>query len=310
MRPRTRKSDTGTGRLEAGLRLLYVNDVHYYGPSEPWYPKTVATMPKFRQLLGELRGEIDLLVVGGDCVNRGSARIEELRAFRDELDQAGAPYQVIAGNHDIAPSPRLAARYPGVEDMEPCHLLETRFGQVFGGEGIRSARDLGGIKGLFFSIRNDDAEGQVAWLEDALRDGRPALVFCHYPLVPSRSDGFCHTWEYGRIEAALPELRRVIGARDGQVRAWFCGHQHINSRVSVGRETEQVVTGALGLSTCCYRLLDIEPGKISVTTHRLPEVPGWLDDVMNPERSKDAEHPTLESYHWGNDQERDFQILW
>ena len=292
------------------MKLLYVNDVHYYGPSEPWYPKTVVTMPKFRQLLRDLQARVDLLIVGGDCVNRGSARIEELRAFREELDVAGLPYQVIAGNHDIAPSPRFAARYPGVEDMEPGSLLETRFAQVFGGGGIRCVRDLAGIKGVFFSLRNDDTEGQVAWLEETLRDGHPALLFCHYPLVPSRTGGFCSTWGYGRIEGVLPELRRVIAGRDGQVRAWFCGHQHINSRAKIGREMEQVVTGALGLATCCYRLLDISPGVIRVSTHRLPDVPDWLGDAMNPDRSWDEEHPTLESYQWGNEGERDFEILW
>ncbi len=292
------------------MRLLYINDVHYYGPSEPWYPKTVITMPLFRNLLREMRGQVDLLVVGGDGVNRGSARIEELIAFRAELDQAGLPYQVIAGNHDIAPSARFAARYPGVEDLEPVPLEETRFGQVFGPAGIRCARDLGGIKGLFFSIRDEDTDGQAAWLEGALQDGEPALVFCHYPLVPSRTGGFCHTWGYSRIEKVLPELRRIASAREGQVRAWFCGHQHINSRVRMEGGAEQIVTGALGLGACCYRLVDIEPGIIRVTTRRLPDVPDWLDDAMNPDRAQDGEHPTVEAYTWGNPEERDFTIPW
>ena len=169
-----------------------------------------------------------------------------------------------------------------------------------------------GIKLLFFSIRNEDPDGQLAWLEAQLADGGPqkdggALLFCHYPLAPSRSGGFAHDWGYKRIGATRQPLLDLIAARDEQILAYFCGHQHLNSRVQIGR-TEQIVTGALGLATCCYRVLEITSSAVEVSTHRLPGIPNWLDDVMNPERSIDAKHDTLEAYHWGNLDERDFVI--
>ncbi len=289
------------------MRILYVNDVHYHGPSEPHYPKTVITMPLFFDLLRACAAETDLLIVGGDAVNRGSARIEELESFRDALDAAGIPYLVVAGNHDIAPSAHFAARYPGMEDMEPVPLIETRFGQVFGERGLRHVCELTGWKGVFLSVRDDDPDGQLPWLEGALADRQPALVFCHYPITPARSGGFCQTWEYRRIGGIRERLLELALA--GNVRAWFCGHLHINSRVRVGR-MEQIVTGALGLATCAYRLLDISPAAIRITTHRLPDVPDWLADAMNPDRSQDDAHPTIEAYHWGNDEERDFTLAY
>ncbi len=77
--------------------------------------------------------------------------------------------------------------------------------------------------------------------------------------------------------------------------------------MSIG-DTQQIVTGSVGLATCCYRILEFTGYKINVTTHRLPDIPNWLDDAMNPDRSTDEDHPTLESYHWGNEDERTFEI--
>jgi hypothetical protein len=289
------------------VRLLYCNDLHSYGDSEPHYPKTAIAVPRFFELLKEMRNEVDLVIIGGDATNRGPARIEELRWVHARLEDVGIPFQVIAGNHDIAPSEEFAARYPGMEDMEDCPLEETNFGQVFGPQGIRNVLEIDGYRLVFFSLRNHDPDSQIPWVETQLARGGPTILFCHYPIAPSRTGGFCHEWGYSRIGGVRQQLVDLIQRHTDSVRAYFCGHQHINSRTRISN-TDQIETGALGLATCCYRLLDFEPAGIRVSTHVLPDIPNWLDDVMNPDRSSDDEHPDLKAYQWGNDDERTFTI--
>lgn len=289
------------------MKVLYANDIHASGPFPAHYPKTEEAVPRFFKLLQQNPHGVDRVVIGGDCVNRGPAEIDELRWMHDQLEATGMPYHVVAGNHDIAPSKAFAERYPGMEDMEDCRLEETNFGQVFGEAGIRSVLSLGEWQLVMFSIRNEDTDGQVEWLLEQLSRPVPTLVVGHYPLVPSRRSGFCQEWGYSRIGDVRPRLVEVIEANDAHVRAYFCGHQHINSRMTIG-DSQHIVTGALGLATCCYRILEIEDDCVSVTTHRLDGISDWLGDVMNADRSFDEDHPTLESYHWGNDSERAFKI--
>jgi len=289
------------------VKILYANDLHASGPFPAHYPKTEIAVPKFFEMLKENPHGVDRVVIGGDCVNRGGAEIEEIRWMHAQLEATGLPYHVVAGNHDIAPSKAFAERYPGMEDMEDCPLTETNFGQVFGKEGIRSVVHVGAWQLVMISVRNEDTEEQVAWLSRQLTRPKPTLIICHYPLVPSRKDGFCHEWGYSRIKTVIPPLTELIQQNDTHVRAYFCGHQHINSRMPIG-DAQQIVTGSVGLATCCYRILEFTGYKINVTTHRLPDIPNWLEDAMNPDRSSDEDHPTLESYHWGNEDERTFEI--
>ncbi len=286
------------------FRILYVNDIHFSGTLEPHYAKTAIMTPRFFAWLKTHATEFDLMIIGGDGVNHGSVRIEELEQLYAMLAETAMPYLIVAGNHDLAPRDGLD---PEVEEWENCPLEETNFGQVFGPQSIRHSLMVQGLKLVLFSIRNEDRDGQLAWLEAELADGVPALLFCHYPLAITRSGGFCSTWGYKRLKDIRQPLIDLITSRDDQVLAYFCGHHHLNSRVKIGR-TEQVTTGSLGLATCCYRILEITPPTIAVSTHLLPDIPNWLDDVMNPDNSTDAEHPTLEAYHWGNEDERNFVI--
>lgn len=103
------------------------------------------------------------------------------------------------------------------------------------------------------------------------------------------------------------ELTEVLTSENSNVSAYFCGHQHINSRVEIDG-LDQVVTGALGLQTCCYKEIEIGDSGINVKTVKLPAVLDWLQDAMQKDCSLDENHKTVMSYHWGNDDERNFEL--
>lgn len=286
--------------------ILYATDLHYFGASPPHYPKSTVAVPLFFQELARMRDRLDLLVLGGDCVNAGSARIQELEALKQELDATGVPYRAVAGNHDIAPSKRYARMYPGMEDWEDGALTETNFGRVFGERAIRGIECVEGVRLTLFSVRNGDPDGQLDWLSDTLQEPGPALVVGHFPVLTTRTGGFCERWGYSRIDTIRDRLVRILSDRTDTT-VYLCGHQHINAVARSGALV-QVSTGAVGVATCCYRLLTVASGRLHISTHRLPSVSDWLTDAMNADRSTDAAHPDLVSYHWGTDQEREMEI--
>jgi predicted phosphodiesterase len=286
--------------------ILYATDLHYYGSSPPHYQKSVVAVPLFFQELARLQNRLDLLVLGGDCVNAGSARIQELEGLKRELHATGVPYRAVAGNHDIAPSKRYARMYPGMEDWEDVALTKTNFGRVFGEPAIRGIEFVEGVPLILFSVRNGDPDGQLDWLADTLQGPGPALVVGHFPVLTTRTGGFCEGWGYSRIDTIRSRLARILSDRTDTT-VYLCGHQHINAVARRGALV-QVSTGAVGAATCCYRLLTVDSGRLNISTHTLPSISDWLGDAMNPDRSTDEAHPDLVSYHWGTEQERELEI--
>ncbi len=317
------------------MNIHLFSDIHFDIDDEPHYPATTDVLPELWKLLERGRSDIDLAVLCGDLTVRGPAEISELIAFRERIDSTGIPYMAIPGNHDLAPSREFAARYPGLEDYEEKPLGRTNFARVFGEEGLRRIIEAGPFDLIGFAIRDDDPDDQLSWLERVLKRPGPKLVFGHYPLVPAREGGFCAVWEYKRIGRIIPRLKALIAEPAHRVRAYFCGHIHINSRrtmgdgpvgdgamrggggstdkagsaIQKGGGAIQVVNGATGLATVCYKRIVLgENGTARVSTKRLPGFDGLYGKIMNPDRSTDRSHPDRESYHWGNDEERDFVI--
>jgi len=165
-----------------------------------------------------------------------------------------------------------------------------------------------GVKLIGFALRNGDPDGQLAWLEEELKEPIPKLVFNHYPVIPARSGGFCHTWDYNRIRDSKDPLAALLGDPANRVAAYFCGHLHINSVMPLGN-TLQIVTGPTGVALTAYREIEVNGDSLTVSTKRLPMFPDFVGELMcADERSLDAEHPTIDSYHWGNAKECDLTI--
>lgn len=122
------------------LRLLLLADTHLGLPSHAHFANF------HRALLPALRGEVDLVVHGGDILYR--SRVKPglvLRAFAPlkQVADAGVPVVVVPGNHERSaiPFPLLAA-HPGVHviDRPRTVSLEVR-GTTVSISGIPSDRD-------------------------------------------------------------------------------------------------------------------------------------------------------------------------
>jgi len=288
------------------MKILILADTHYDDSSRHLhYPASKKAVAGLWKWLAEKTAEIDLISICGDVSVKGTTYLDELQYVKKKFDELDTPYIAIAGNHDLCATKGMEERYPDLEEYEYVSLEETNFYKAFGEDGVRYSRVIGGIRFIGFAIRNEDPDGQLPWLLAELKKPEPKLVFGHFPLVPSRSGGYCKEWDYFRIDKTIPSLIEMLGDKKHKVLAYFCGHQHINSIVPMG-STYQIETASTVLTTTSYRIMEITDSEVKITTHRLPYIEGYAGDLTLPDRSIDDEHPTIHEYHYGN--ETDLEI--
>ncbi len=282
------------------MKVLILADTHYdNGSRQLHYPASEKVLSGFWDWLGDESSKCELVAICGDISVKGTKHLSELEYVRDQLDILTVPYIAPAGNHDLCATKGMEKRYPDLEEYEYVPLEDTNYYKAFGEKGVRYSSIFMGIRFIGFSIRNEDPDGQLAWLESQLIKPEPKIVFGHYPLVRTREGGFCRDWDYSRIDMTLPALVDLLGNRKHNVLAYFCGHQHINSIIPMG-STYQIETASTVLGTTSYRIMEISDDEIKLTTHRLPYVDGYAGDLTLPERSIDNEHITVHEYHFGN----------
>lgn len=283
------------------MKVLILADTHYDdGSRHLHYPASKKALLGFWSWLEDESKKYDLLAICGDLSVKGTKHIKELEYVKIRLDELHIPYIVPAGNHDLCASKGMEERYPDLEEYEYVSIEQTNYYKAFGIAGIRYSKVFSGMRFIGFSIRNEDPDGQLAWLKQELEKEEPKLVFGHYPLVKSRTGGFCEGWDYSRIDKSIPALIEMLGDKDNHVLAYFCGHQHINSIVPMGG-TYQIETASTVLGTTSYRIMDITDSEVKISTHRLAYLNEYAGDLTLPERSIDAEHPTIHEYHYGNE---------
>lgn len=282
------------------MKVLILADTHYdNGNRHLHYPASEKAVKGLWKWLQENTKDINIIAVCGDVSVKGTTYLNELQYVKDKFDELRIPYIPVPGNHDLCATKGMEDRYPDLEEYEYVSLEETNFYKVFGEEGVRYSKVFNDIRFIGFSIRNEDPDGQLPWLKAELERPEPKLVFGHYPLVQSRSGGYCEKWDYSRIDKSIPALTGMLGDKKHNVLAYFCGHQHINSIVPMG-STYQIETASTVLTTTSYRIMEITDNEISITTHRLPYIDGYAGDLTLPERSLDSEHTTVHDYHYGN----------
>jgi|GEM_PF-1385264 len=282
------------------MRTLLLADIHYDDRTRHMhYPDSKQAADGFKDWLCETAPGFDLIAVCGDITVKGTTHTSEHIAVKEMFDGLDVPYIIVPGNHDMCPIKGMEERYPDLEEYEYTNIENTLFYKTFGESGIRYSKVHEGIRFIGFAVRNEDPDGQLDWLSSELSKPEPKIVIGHYPLEKSRTGGYCSWWGYERINSVIDDLKDSIGNRDSRVLAYFCGHQHINSIVSMGN-TYQIETASTVLGTTSYRIVEVDSRRMTVETHRLPYISGYAGNLTLPNKSSDEEHGSVHEYHFGN----------
>ncbi|MDH4148051.1 MAG: metallophosphoesterase [Acidimicrobiia bacterium] len=161
----------------------------------------------------------DLVVHTGDLTLDGAARRDDLvhaRAALAELDAAGVPWVIVAGNHDLGDAPPTA------------HPVDDARRRAFAREVGESfwALELGGWRLVGADVQTLATPGAAAdelWsrLEAALVPGPPTALFIHRPLFEECLDE----------EVTVPSRYLAAATRD---RLWALGQRASTRLVASG----------------------------------------------------------------------------
>lgn len=290
------------------MKILHLADTHYdINNDQLHYPASKEMVFQLFSWLDTHAKEYDLIAISGDITVKGTTTLEELIYVKKKFDKLDTPYLIIPGNHDLCPLKKMELRYPGLEEYEYTSLENTNFYKVFGENGIKYSKVIENIHYIGFAIRNDDPDHIINWLQQELESSYEKIVFCHFPIIPTREEGFCSTWDYFRIEKSIKPLADLIFNEKYKVKAYLCGHQHINSIIKVN-STYHIETASAVLGSCSYREIDILEKNITVSTHFFNKPNIWVGDLLLSEKSIDKTHLTPNEYQRGNQSDLYIQI--
>lgn len=299
----------------AVIRFAILSDTHFFAPGAVaqdglWWNRVLQTRAAEvgASLVQALRALApDFIIHCGDLTGHCDPANFELAC--QIMDQAGCPWYAVPGNHDTW--------FPGVRAA-----LAARAGLA--GEDCYFRRDLAGLRFLFLDVaywvdrqgrtaryldkdRYDRGEiaglgpgpDELRWLEAELAEAadRPVILVSHAPLdfkplypvatLPRgqapRGSATSLVDLMGDV-ARRAELRALI-ARYPQVKLALAGHWHIHDVTRVDG-LAFVQTAALREYPFEFRIATLTPGRLSLTTHGLPEarfrdlsyMPEWRND--------------------------------
>jgi len=281
------------------MKILHLADTHYdLNTTNLHYPDSKEMVIKLFNWLKIQKSNFDIIAISGDVSVKGTANIKELQYVKAQFDALDIPYIIIPGNHDLCPIKKMEQRYPGIEEYEYTSLEQTNFYKVFGENGVRYSKVINNIQLIGFAIRNDDPDNIIKWLNKELDTPYEKILFGHYPIIPTRTAGFCSTWDYSRIESVIKPLKKIIFDKKNKVLAYFCGHQHINSSIKVNN-TFHIETASAVLGSCSYRIIDIDEKQITINTEFLIPSTDWVGKLLLPDKSYDDKHITPDTYQRG-----------
>ena len=292
------------------FNFVFATDLHYDGSSCQAFPEANS---RISCLLKDIKGiSPDFILLGGDLSQRGTAEIEELSTCKSMLDDLKMPYHLVAGNHDLAPHEKIAAQYPGKEDYHYGPIDTSNFYRVFGLAGIRFSFCTGGVQFSGISLRNNDLERNIGWLEQELtKNSLPKIVLSHYGVYPPReSESHLGKWGFARINKCIPRLLEVIENPQANVIAYLHGHDHINSVIKK-KNIVHLSGGGIQLGCTGYWHIKCINGKLQGTFVQLSEESLHnysYHGLVNPDGCTDSSHASIEEYHKGNEKEQSFVI--
>ncbi|MDI3388743.1 metallophosphoesterase [Streptomyces sp. B-S-A8] len=176
------------------VRVLHVSDIHLNPAS--WH--IIASLVE--------QYEIDVIVDSGDTMDHGTAAENR---FLDPIEDLGAPYVWVRGNHDSMTTQRYLERLKNV------HVLDNGRGVRVGGLRIVGIGDPQFTPDRSVVARGDPAERAAGdRLAAALREqrdkGAPVdIAVAHNPVAARRTDGLVPLVLAGHVHH--PEMERLPG---------------------------------------------------------------------------------------------------
>jgi DNA repair exonuclease SbcCD nuclease subunit len=292
------------------FKFVFATDLHYDGSSNPVISEANS---RIVCLLEDIKHtDPDFILLGGDLSQRGSAEKHDLSILKSMLDNLKLPYYLVAGNHDLAPHKEIAAQYPGKEDYHYGEINTSNFCSIFGLDGIRFSFSKGNIQFTGISLRNNDPDNNLDWLEQELnKNSLPKIVITHYGIFPPRESGsHLEQWGFSRINQCLSRLREIIEKPSLKVIAYLHGHDHINS-VTKKNNIFHISGGGIQLGCTGYWLFKYRKGKLHGSFEHLSKKNLHnfsYHNLVNPGGCIDSSHATIEEYHKGNEKEQSFVI--
>lgn len=170
--------------------------------------------------LGRMRPAPDCVVVSGDLVNRGEPA--EYANLRDLLAPLSIPVCLMPGNHDERAALASAFAGPAIprplcQDYAGAPLLCRRHDLTSADEALSLLLLDTLVPG---SEGGEVGERQLAWLDSACPDDRPAMLFLHHPPFATGIAGM------DAIRCAGADRLADWLARHRNVVALSCGHVH------------------------------------------------------------------------------------
>jgi hypothetical protein len=275
----------------AHFRILQFTDIHFFGghsDREKWKdPKTIENMAAFVK-----RSKPHVLAVTGDLwFNNPQGRGAEFMAFAiEKLEALGVPWLFTWGNHDQLDD------YGRGHDAFARAKHSLYRGQDTDGNYIVEVLDTGGQRLWNLVCINSGPSGiqesQRAWIlnqaavERTLGGGPRAFAFFHIPIRQ-----YEEAWTQGVMAGEKKqrvmfesEAGKALGALKAlNVRACFCGHDHVNDFAGMADGVELVYGRATGYAGygrefmekgCKLISVDCLAGKFQWTT-LLPDGKTW-----------------------------------
>ncbi len=195
------------------FKFVVISDLHLV--PEGKLSQTIDTADRFRQAVAHVNrhhGDAEFCVLAGDLADRGEVgAYERLKAALPALDM---PCHLTLGNHDD--HLEFAKVFGKVtNDTTGCHdhIIDHGGQRIIIMDSVRPGGHSGELDG-----------GQIAWLDEALREARkrPVIVILHHNItrLMVSTDGIRlkDKGEFLETLAGHPDLRHVIS-----------GHVHMNA---------------------------------------------------------------------------------
>ena len=226
----------------------------------------------------------DFILATGDIVSTQTH--QAMLEARDQMDQLGFPYYPMGGNHDFVVEESrdwfleaFAHQLPVQSTVynfkhNNLHFLVLDPWWKWGDDSLHPVSERAVAAEMETSLagaRWEIPQEQLDWIDITLAAAphTPAIIACHYPLVPIperlhrpdfKNGGFIHNGE-----EVCTRLRK-----HAQVKAVFSGHVHMHF-IQEHHGLTHVCTGALPEFPTEYRSIEVTDDTLHIQTHPLSD---------------------------------------